>query len=180
MAAYLLTEPSSIAANPPAPRAPTTSMSAPEPLAVTVTAGGPASTLASMSSREETSSARATAALSARTDSPRSASATVRGTPLCACIRGGMAAADTRRSGALRRCASRAAHSAARSDSSEPSTQATMGMVAMTCLLAVSPLAPTAGPYIWLATRTARSARREVYPHSLSYQPNTFTRVPAA
>ena len=41
MAAYLLTEPSSIAANPPDPRAPTTSMSAPAPLSVTASAGGP-------------------------------------------------------------------------------------------------------------------------------------------
>jgi len=28
--------------------------------------------------------------------------------------------------------------------------------------------------------RAARSTRRQVYPHSLSYQPNTFTRLPAA
>src|SRR5689334_10178412 len=58
MAAYLLTDPSIIAANPPEPRAPTTSISAPEPLWVTASAGGPVSRSTSMSSPDATSRAR--------------------------------------------------------------------------------------------------------------------------
>ena len=65
--------------------------------------------------------------------------------------------ADTIRNGALRRCASRAAHSTACIDSSEPSTPTTTGIVAMT------PSSPVHGRvYSWLPTSTARSARREV------------------
>jgi len=50
-------------------------------------------------------------------------------------IRDGITDTDTMRSGALRRTASRAAHSTARDDCSEPSAPTTIGMLAMTVLL---------------------------------------------
>ena len=52
-------------------------------------------------------------------------------------IRGSSAAADTIRSGAPRRTASRAAQSTARSDSSEPSVAATIGLADMLVLHSV-------------------------------------------
>src|SRR5215469_16890939 len=136
MAAYLLTEPSSIAANPPAPRAPTTSSSAPEPLPVTISAGGPVSKSVSMSRSGATSPARVMASARARRGVSPSIFATPAGAGLDAHMRGGMAGADTSRSGAPCRFASLAAHSTARSDSSEPSTPTTTGLVVMTILLA--------------------------------------------
>ena len=75
VATYRLTEPSIIAANPPAPRAPTTSMEAPEPLSATATAGGPDSRRVSTGRPGATSSDRVMAASSARADIPRSAAA---------------------------------------------------------------------------------------------------------
>ena len=132
MAAYLLTEPSSIAANPPAPRAPTTSISAPEPLLVTISAGGPVSRWVSTGKSGATSLTRVMASPSARRGTLPSTLATPGGAVSYAHMRGGIAGADTIRSGASCRSASRAAHSTARSDSSEPSTPTTTGGVAMT------------------------------------------------
>jgi hypothetical protein len=43
VAAYRLTDPRTIAANAPTPREPTTNISAPDPLAVTASPGGPSS-----------------------------------------------------------------------------------------------------------------------------------------
>ena len=67
-ATYRLTEPSIIAANPPAPRAPTTSMEAPEPQSATATAAGPDSKPVSMGRPGATSSDRMTAASSVRAE----------------------------------------------------------------------------------------------------------------
>jgi hypothetical protein len=79
IAAYRLTDPRTIAANPPAPRAPTTSMAAPEPQAATARAGGPDSRLVVISRPGATSSARFTPVSSARADASRSALATLVG-----------------------------------------------------------------------------------------------------
>ena len=130
-ATYRLTEPSIIAANPPAPRAPTTSMEAPEPLSATATAGGPDRRV-STGRPGATSSDRVMATASARADIPRSAAAISAGDAWHACIRGMTSGTDTIRSGEECRLASRAAHSTASSDSSDPSTPTTTGLVAMT------------------------------------------------
>ena len=79
VAAYLLTEPSTIAANPPAPRAPTTSMDAPAPLSATASAGGPDSRPVVMGRPWATSSDRVMAASSARAAIPRRALAIAAG-----------------------------------------------------------------------------------------------------
>jgi hypothetical protein len=88
-----------------------------------------------MSRSEATSLDRVTASPSARRGTLPSTLATVSGAAPDAYMRGGIAGADTIRSGAACRFASRAAHSTARSDSSEPSTPTTTGLVAMTFLL---------------------------------------------
>jgi len=75
VATYRLTEPSIIAANPPAPRAPTTRTEASEPQSATATAGGPVSRPVSTGRPGASSSARVMAAASARADIPRSAAA---------------------------------------------------------------------------------------------------------
>ena len=129
VAAYLLTEPSIIAAKPPAPRAPTTSMDASEPLSATAKAGGPDSRPVLTGSPGATSSDRVMAASSARAAIPRSELATASGAALYACIRGTSAGADTIRSGQECRFASRAAHWTARSDSSDPSVPTMTGLV---------------------------------------------------
>ncbi len=77
VAAYLLTEPRIIAVNPPAPRAPTTSMAASVPLATTARAGGPDSRTVAAARPGATSSTRARAVSIARSEIPRSATATV-------------------------------------------------------------------------------------------------------
>jgi hypothetical protein len=118
-------------------------MSAPAPLSVTASVGGPISRLASKTSRAETSADRKAASLSAWA--------------IRRIARDGMPAADTTSSGTLCRCASSVAHSAARVDSSDPSTPTTTGFAAM-----VTPLGIPGGAYSWLPTRTARSARRAV------------------
>ena len=75
MATYRLTEPSIIAANPPAPRAPTTSIEAPAPLSATATADGPDRRRVSTGRPGATSSDRMMAASSDRAAIPRSAAA---------------------------------------------------------------------------------------------------------
>ncbi len=141
MAAYRLTEPRIIAANAPTPREPTTSISAPDPAAVTASAGPPSRWSASISRSGAALAARAVAAVSASLLSSRMTSDTVSyaDLPVLATIRGSRPAAETIRSGAPRSTASRAAQSTARSDSSEPSVAATMGFSDMLLLLAVIP-----------------------------------------
>ena len=65
VAAYRLTEPRIIAANAPTPREPTTSISAPDPAAVTASAGPPCRWSASISRSGATLAARAVAAVRA-------------------------------------------------------------------------------------------------------------------
>jgi hypothetical protein len=134
LATYLLTEPSAIATKPHAPRAPTTSMDASAPFSATASAGGPDSSPVVSGRPGATSWERVMAASRARAAIPRSAQAISSGEVLGPCTRGTSAGADTIRSGAECRLASRAAHSTARSDSSEPSTLTTTGLAAMTGL----------------------------------------------
>ena len=82
VATYLLTEPSTIAAKPPAPRAPTTSMDASAPLSATASAGGPDSRPVVTGRPGATSSDRVMAASSARAAIPRRALAITAGEAL--------------------------------------------------------------------------------------------------
>jgi hypothetical protein len=128
-AAYRLTEPRISAVNAPIPREPTTSIEAPDPASATAWAGDPPSPSASTRTLGATAAARCDAAARDRLRASTTVSATV-ATPdavSCTAIRGGSAAADTIRSGTPRSSASAAAHSTARSDSSEPSVAATIG-----------------------------------------------------
>ena len=133
LAAYRLTEPSSRAVNAPMPREPSTSICAPAPLSVTARAAGPCSGSVSISTPGAVLAARSAAAASAWSRSPSRTSVTLSYSPAPArdIIPGGASAAATIRSGAPRSAASLAAQSTARSDSSEPSVPATMGLAAM-------------------------------------------------
>ena len=102
---------------------------------MSVCAGAPATRSVSMSSPGATSRARVSAAARFRAEILCRMSATVAGFALRGRIRDGITDTDTMRSGALRRTASRAAHSTARDDCSEPSAPTTIGMLAMTVLL---------------------------------------------
>ena len=115
------------------PREPSTSICAPEPLSVTAWAAGPRSGSVSMSTPGAVLAARSAAAASAWSRSPSRTSVTLSYSPALArdLIPGGAAAAATIRSGAPRSAASLAAQSTARSDSSEPSVPATMGLAAI-------------------------------------------------
>ena len=81
-AAYLLTEPSTIAAKPPAPRAPTTSMDASAPLSTIASAGGPDSRPVVTGNPGAAASDPELAASSARADIARRASAIAAGEAL--------------------------------------------------------------------------------------------------
>ena len=135
LAAYRLTEPSTIAVKAPRPREPTTSISAPAPASVTAWAGCPLSWSVSISRPGAVLAARSAAAARAPSRSLRRTSVTVSYSdsvgPARETIRGSSVAADTIRSGAPRSMASLAAQSTARNDSSEPSVPATMGFEAI-------------------------------------------------
>ena len=131
VAAYLLTEPSSIAAKPPAPREPTTSMAAPDASSASARAGGPDSSAVSTGSPVAVSAARPAAVASAFSAASRTTAATAPGPPRQS-IRGGRAGTGTIRSGAFRSAASLAAHSTACSDCSEPSVPTTTVFASMT------------------------------------------------
>ena len=96
-------------------------------------AGAPVTRSASTSRPGATSLARVRAAARVRAEILCRMSATVAGVASCGRIRDGITDTETMRSGALRRTASRAAHSTARDDCSEPSAPTTIGMLAMTC-----------------------------------------------
>jgi hypothetical protein len=115
------------------PREPSTSICAPEPLSVTAWAVGPRSGSVSMSTPGAVLAARSAAAASAWSRSPSRTSVTLSYSSALArdLIPGDAAAAAAIRSGAPRSAASLTAQSTARSDSSEPSVPATMGLAAI-------------------------------------------------
>jgi hypothetical protein len=112
-----------------------------EPEMVRASAGAPVRSSTSTSRSGAAARTRSAAAARARSRSFRSASDTVSRPDTASTwrsvIRGSRAAADTIRSGRPRSTASRAAQSTARSDSSEPSVPATIGL---------HPLVTVAGP----------------------------------
>ena len=132
LATYRLTEPSSRAVNAPRPREPSTSISAPEPR-VTASSTDPVSWSVSISTPCAVLAARSAAAASAWSRSLSRTSVTLCCSPGAArvIIPGGASSADTIRSGAPRSAASLAAQPTARSDSSEPSVPATIGLAAI-------------------------------------------------
>src|SRR3984885_12070800 len=135
---YRLTEPKTSAVNAPAPREPTTSMSAPDPLSATARAGGPPSPPVSITSPGAAASALAAAISRASSRLRRSTPDTVSGPVLdepAAAILGVVAAADTMRSGAPRSADSLAAHSTVCIECSDPSVAATIGLVVIAVLL---------------------------------------------
>ena len=75
-AAYRLTDPSVSAVNAPAPREPTTSIDAPDPLSATAWAGGPATGWVTITRPGATRAARDAAVCRARSCSERMKSAT--------------------------------------------------------------------------------------------------------